>query len=214
MVEAVQLACDKAGIHIEFNGPTEIHDMKIELPSNNRRLALIDIKSMWHAFDEASSGAQVAALFEHVAEPFLAEDYRTADGSKSVPVFITEYPKDICPLARPNDADPKVCDRFELFIEGRELANAFQELNDPVEQAARFQEQLENNHKDPMDYDADYVEALEHGMPPAIGFGMGIDRLVMLLTNTTSIKDVILFPTLKPVKTEHVRDPISQTETP
>jgi lysyl-tRNA synthetase class 2 len=87
-----------------------------------------------------------------------------------------------------------------LFVDGRELANAFQELNDPGEQALRFQEQLQSNNKDPMDYDADYVEALEHGMPPAIGFGIGIDRLVMLLTNTTSIKDVILFPTLRPEK--------------
>jgi lysyl-tRNA synthetase class 2 len=87
-----------------------------------------------------------------------------------------------------------------LFIEGRELANAFQELNDPDEQALRFKEQLESNGKDAMDYDEDYVEALQHGMPPAIGFGMGIDRIVMLLTNTTSIKDVILFPTLKPEK--------------
>ena len=87
-----------------------------------------------------------------------------------------------------------------MFIEGRELANAFQELNDPDEQARRFKEQLDTNAKDAADFDADYIEALEFGMPPAIGFGMGIDRLVMLLTNTTSIKDVILFPTLRPEK--------------
>jgi lysyl-tRNA synthetase class 2 len=80
------------------------------------------------------------------------------------------------------------------------LCNAFQELNDPDEQARLFKEQLASNNKDAMDYDADYIEALEYGMPPSIGFGMGIDRLCMLLTNATSIKDVILFPTLKPVK--------------
>lgn len=154
-----------------------------------------------HMMDQCQTrGERLALCFEFFAEPFLAEDYRTASGSKSVPVFITDYPKDISPLARANDSDPSVCDRFELFVDGRELANAFQELNNPEEQALRFQEQLESNNKDPMDFDADYVEALEHGMPPAIGFGIGIDRLVMLLTNTTSIKDVILFPTLRPEK--------------
>lgn len=154
-----------------------------------------------HLLDQCQSrGERLALCFEFFAEPFLVEDYRTPSGSKSVPVFITEYPKDISPLARANDSDPTICDRFELFVDGRELANAFQELNDPDEQALRFQEQLDVNNKDPMDFDADYVEALEHGMPPAIGFGIGIDRLVMLLTNTTSIKDVILFPTLRPEK--------------
>lgn len=168
---------------------------------NNERLQKIDLKGFFHTLGECGCfGEQIATMFEYVAEPFLTEDYRTEDGFKSCPVFITEYPKEISPLARANDNHPHIVDRFELFIEGRELANAFQELNDPEEQALRFQEQLETNDKDPMDFDADYVEALEYGMPPAIGFGMGIDRLVMLMTNTTSIKDVILFPTLKPLK--------------
>lgn len=154
-----------------------------------------------HLMDQCQTrGERLALCFEAFAEPFLTEDYRNSVGSKSLPVFITDYPKDISPLARAKDNDPSLCDRFELFVDGKELANAFQELNDPDEQALRFHEQLETNNKDPMDYDADYVEALEHGMPPAIGFGMGIDRLVMLLTNTTSIKDVILFPTLRPEK--------------
>lgn len=154
-----------------------------------------------HLMDQCQTrGERLALCFEFFAEPFLTRDYRNNDGTKSVPVFITEYPKDISPLARLNDDDPSVCDRFELFVDGRELANAFQELNDPDEQALRFQEQLDASNKDPMDFDADYVEALEHGMPPAIGFGIGIDRLVMLLTNTTSIKDVILFPTLRSEK--------------
>jgi lysyl-tRNA synthetase, class II len=171
------------------------------LDLSNPRLQKIDRKGMMHAMDQCyTEGERIAVLFEYVVEPFLTEDYRTSDGQQSVPVFITEYPKEISPLARANDKDPGVCDRFELFIEGRELANAFQELNNPDEQALRFQEQLQTNNKDPMDFDADYVEALQHGMPPAIGFGLGIDRLVMLLTNTASIKDVILFPTLRPEK--------------
>jgi lysyl-tRNA synthetase class 2 len=177
-------------------------DSNIEVVNpNNERLQKIDVKGLFHALNNCTNnGEKIAALFEYLAEPFLTEDYRSGDGKHSQPVFITQYPKSISPLARAMDKAPTLCDRFELFIEGRELANAFQELNDPEEQALRFQEQLESNNKDPMDYDADYVEALEYGMPPAIGFGMGIDRLVMLLTNTTSIKDVILFPTLRPEK--------------
>lgn len=177
-----------------------ITDLHI-LDPNNPRLQEINMKDMFNALSDCESmGEQVAILFEFVAEPFLAQDYRTLDNLHSRPVFITEYPVEISPLARANDERPYVTDRFELFVEGRELANAFQELNDPDEQAFRLQEQLNTNSKDPMDYDADYVEALEHGMPPAIGFGIGIDRLIMLMTNTTSIKDVILFPTLKILK--------------
>lgn len=147
-----------------------------------------------------SVGERIAFLFEHVAEPFLVEDYRTENDKLSLPVFITEHPWEISPLARANDTNHMVCDRFELFINGMEVANAFQELNDPDEQRLRFEDQLKNNHKDAMDIDNDYIEALEYGMPPACGLGIGIDRLVMLLTNSSSIKDVILFPTLKAVK--------------
>jgi lysyl-tRNA synthetase class 2 len=165
----------------------------------SERLRRIDTKSMAHEISLCnSSGQRMAVMFEYLAEPFLTEDYRSQDGTKSAPVFITDYPKEICPLARANDKNPEVCDRFELFVDGRELANAFQELNDPDEQALRFREQAAA--RDAMDIDMDYVEALEQGMPPAIGFGIGIDRLVMLLTNAASIKDVILFPTLKTLK--------------
>jgi lysyl-tRNA synthetase class 2 len=175
---------------------TEVTDV------NNARLQKIDIKNLDHELAKATSvGEKIVILFEFLAEPFLTEDYREVlDGvSYSVPVLITQYPSAVCPLARKNDNNPLLCDRFELFIEGRELANAFQELNDPEEQAKRFKDQLQTNDKDPMDYDSDYVAALQYGMPPAIGFGMGIDRLVMLLTGMSSIKDVILFPTLKPL---------------
>lgn len=200
MHEAVMNACSKAGLSLTVGGCElfcpgcvfdEVHSINVEHKTD--RLQKIDVEGIIHELYEASSpGEEWAILFERIAEPFLVEDYHGQS------VFITRYPKSICPLARANDHRTTECDRFELFVEGRELANAFQELNDPDEQALRFKEQLEAGGKDPMAYDADYVEALQHGMPPAIGFGMGIDRLVMLLTNTSSIKDVILFPTLRP----------------
>ncbi len=196
-LEKIDAKADEEFAKIEFNHPID------EAPAEAywRRNQGLNWVAFHHLMDQCQTrGERLALCFEFFAEPFLTRDYRNNDGTKSVPVFITEYPKDISPLARANDDDPSVCDRFELFVDGRELANAFQELNDPDEQALRFQEQLDANNKDPMDFDADYVEALEHGMPPAIGFGIGIDRLVMLLTNTTSIKDVILFPTLRPEK--------------
>ena len=106
------------------------------------------------------------------------------------------------PLARANDADPSITDRFELFITGREIANGFSELNDPEDQAARFLAQATRARrpatKRRCTYDADYIRALEYGLPPTAGEGIGIDRLVMLLTDTPSIRDVILFPQLKP----------------
>jgi lysyl-tRNA synthetase, class II len=218
MAQAVQSVLDKLQMRAYLDEPVYGEWYQFTPPEYcsdavMQRQAKIDFMGLLTGLNKSNSrGERLALFFEYLVEPFLTEDYRTADGKYSVPVFITEYPQEVCPLARPNDLNPEVCDRFELFVEGRELANAFQELNDPTEQAVRFQQQLAHNHKDPMDYDADYVEALEHGMPPAIGFGMGIDRLVMLLTNTTSIKDVILFPTLKPVKPEHVRDSTSQTQ--
>ena len=117
------------------------------------------------------------------------------------PTFIVAHPTDVSPLARANDADPSVTDRFELFITRREIANGFSELNDPEDQAARFAAQAaakEAGDEEAMYYDADYVRALETGLPPTAGEGIGIDRLVMLLTDSPSIRDVILFPQLKP----------------
>ncbi|MDB0010034.1 lysine--tRNA ligase [Gammaproteobacteria bacterium] len=116
------------------------------------------------------------------------------------PTFVTEYPVEVSPLSRRNNDDPSIADRFELFIGGKEIANGFCELNDPDDQAARFQEQVKakaDGDEEAMGFDEDYITALEHGMPPAVGVGVGIDRLVMMLTNQSSIRDVILFPQLK-----------------
>lgn len=147
----------------------------------------------------ASAGEKLFCAYEYLAEPFLTRDYQNGHG-KSLPVFITDYPYEVSPLARKKDTDPTLVDRFELFIDGRELCNAFSELNDPEDQAARFQAQVDKKSagaEETMEYDANYIRALEYGMPPTAGFGMGVDRLVMLLTGASSIRDVILFPLLR-----------------
>ena len=116
------------------------------------------------------------------------------------PTFVTEYPVEVSPLSRRNNENPSIADRFELFIGGKEIANGFCELNDPDDQAERFKEQVKakaDGDDEAMGYDEDYITALEHGMPPAVGVGVGVDRLVMMLTNQSSIRDVILFPQLK-----------------
>jgi lysyl-tRNA synthetase class 2 len=135
------------------------------------------------------AGALLMLVFEKTAEHALAQ-----------PTFIHSYPTEVSPLSRRRDSDPFVTDRFELFIDGRELANGFSELNDPEEQAERFREQVRRRSggdEEAMYYDADYVRALEYGMPPAAGLGVGVDRLVMLLTDSPSIRDVLLFPQLR-----------------
>jgi lysyl-tRNA synthetase class 2 len=135
-------------------------------------------------------GKLLTEIFETVAEPHLWN-----------PTFITAYPTEVSPLSRKNDENPEIVDRFELFVVGRELANAFSELNDPIDQKERFLKQMVE--KDAGDdeahaMDEDYIRALEYGLPPTAGEGIGIDRLVMLLTDAPSIRDVILFPHMRP----------------
>ncbi len=135
-------------------------------------------------------GSLQLMLFEETTETLLIQ-----------PTFIIDYPAEVSPLARRNDRNPDIADRFELYITGREMANGFSELNDPEDQAARFAEQAkqkEAGDEEAMYYDADYIRALEYGLPPTAGEGIGIDRLVMLFTNSASIRDVILFPHMRP----------------
>jgi lysyl-tRNA synthetase class 2 len=139
---------------------------------------------------EDGIGALQLTLFENLVEQFLFE-----------PTYIIDYPTEVSPLARASDKHPGITERFELYIAGREIANGFSELNDPEDQAERFREQVtqkEAGDHEAMHYDADYIRALEYGLPPTAGEGIGIDRLVMLLTDSPSIRDVILFPQLRP----------------
>lgn len=154
-----------------------------KLAAHAQRLG-VDVKGM------DSAGEVLTAVFEQVCEKHLVQ-----------PTFITHYPVEVSPLARKNDNDPSVTDRFELYIAGMEVANAFSELNDPIDQRNRFEQQArakQHQHGTKAGVDEDFLRALEYGMPPAAGEGIGVDRLVMLLTDAASIRDVILFPQLKP----------------
>ncbi len=153
----------------------------------------VEILSTWKL------GHLVSAIFEETVEDKLIN-----------PTFITQYPFEISPLARRNDENPDYTDRFEFYIAGRELGNAFSELNDAEDQAARFRAQVEQKNAgddEAMYYDGDFITALEHGLPPTAGEGIGIDRLVMLFTNSHTIRDVILFPTLRPTAKKQAKQP-------
>lgn len=150
---------------------------------------LISMNDIVLANKKASWGEKLYALFEAIVEHKLVQ-----------PTFITEFPIEVSPLAKRDPKNPELASRFELFIARMELSNGFTELNDPLDQAERFRQQVNarsSGDAEAHHYDADFVQALEYGLPPTVGVGIGIDRLVMLMTNATSIKDVILFPTLK-----------------
>jgi len=160
------------------------------------RLRDVDYLREWCArigakFDPGDGAGKLQTIiFEHTVEHTLLD-----------PTFIFGYPAEVSPLSRLNDADPFLTDRFEFFISGREIANGFSELNDAEDQAARFQAQVKRKDAgddEAMFYDADYIRALEYGMPPTAGLGIGVDRLVMFITDQAAIRDVLLFPQVRP----------------
>ena len=168
----------------------KFHPEYTDLQLNDRTCLIKKLEALNISYkSEDGIGKLQLSLFDETTEHLLMD-----------PTFIVDYPSDVSPLARRNDKNPEVTDRFELYITGREMANGFSELNDPEDQAARFQEQVrakESGDKEAMHYDGDYIRALEHGLPPTAGEGIGIDRLIMLLTDSPSIRDVILFPHLR-----------------
>ena len=171
--------------------PEAIRKQGVEGDLRDRAFLSKKLSSMQieHAKDQGWGALQLM-LFEAIAEKHLIE-----------PTFVTDFPAEVSPLSRRRDGDPEVAERFELFIDAKEIANGFSELNDPEDQAARFLEQARRKDagdQEAMHYDADYIRALEYGMPPCAGGGLGIDRLVMLLTDSPSIRDVILFPHMRP----------------
>jgi lysyl-tRNA synthetase class 2 len=167
-------------MHAGFNAAAESDD---QLRARVRKLGVPDS-------DKMGRGKLLDELFSAFVEPKLWD-----------PVFIVDYPRELSPLAKPKRGDPTLVERFELMIAGREIANCFSELNDPIDQRERFTAQVqlrEAGDEEAQSYDEDYVRALEYGMPPTGGVGIGIDRLIMLLTDQASIRDVILFPTMRP----------------
>ena len=164
----------------------DLSNFKKETLSN---LVLDKNKNLTQSDLDKLSGKDLLDLFEETVESNLIQ-----------PTFVLGYPIEVSPLSRRNNENPDIADRFELFIGGKEIANGFCELNDPDDQAQRFKDQVEAKNagdKEAMSYDEDYILSLEHGMPPAVGVGIGIDRLVMMITNQSSIRDVLLFPQLK-----------------
>ena len=195
------LTVDYQGQAIDFTAPFARMTVFESILAHNPQLVATDIDS------RAGAAAIAAELGIPVVESYglgkiqIEIFEKTVEERLLAPTFITEYPTEVSPLARRNDHNPMVTDRFELFVAGREIANGFSELNDAEDQAERFREQAADKDAgddEAMHYDADYIAALEYGMPPTAGEGIGIDRLVMLLTDSPSIRDVLLFPAMRP----------------
>ena len=191
----------------------EIEGKKFDLSKPFKRLTLLESIAKYLGVDK--SKLEDRKELEIIAKKLNVEKIKDASNGKlqleifekgvqdklDQPTFIEAYPKDVSPLSRTQEEDPDYVERFELFIGGSEIANGFSELNDPDEQSERFRQQVEqraSGDQEAMEFDEDYVEALEYGLPPCAGVGVGIDRLVMLFTGVSSIKDVLLFPQLKP----------------
>jgi len=195
-----RLQFEYQGLTLDFGQPFKRLTLKESILQFNPSIKETDLNSLESAKKVASqleiplpSNAQLGKVQVEIFE-------KTVEHQLKQPTFITEYPAEVSPLARKNDQNPFVTDRFELFIAGREIANGFSELNDPEDQAERFRLQMESKaagDEEAMPFDADYITALEHGMPPTAGEGIGIDRLVMLLTDSPSIRDVIFFPHMR-----------------
>jgi lysyl-tRNA synthetase, class II len=210
MHTAVSAGLERAQVHASLIDMVQDPDFEIAAFANlvqdfkkqEGRAGAIDWPGLSRAIAKASSpGERLFLTYEFVAEPFLGEDYRSKSGAHSLPVFVLDHPTAVSPLARRRDDNPELTQRFELFIDSMEISNAFSELNDPDDQAERFRAQVErksHGQEETMDYDADYIRALEHGMPPAAGLGLGVDRLTMKLTGQESIRDVIAFPLMRP----------------
>ena len=211
MIErAARAVTEDGGTEVEFRGAT--YDMKAPF----QRLKYMELFQEhagcdWRDRDAVHAKARELGIhpddegYDGSGSDYfkLANDVfeETVEPTLTGPVFVTDYPVEICPLSKASPEDPTIAERFELFVAGMELANAFSELNDPQEQERRFEEQVASKDPEsPAEVDVDYVQALEYGMPPAGGLGVGIDRLTMVLTGQDSIRDVLLFPAMRPLR--------------
>ena len=198
-------------LDIDFNLKYQDHEINFKTPFSKIKF--------YDAIGEFAPGIDSSKIsdMDYLEQYCLSQSINISDSSSIVkthldifeklvekqlinPTFITHYPTEVSPLSRSFDDSPELVERFELFIAGRELANGFSELNDPLEQSKRFQAQVDSDDDEKMSYDDDFVTALEYGMPPTAGAGIGIDRLIMIFTNSPSIRDVLLFPHMKPKK--------------
>ncbi len=191
------------GEQYDFGKRFERLTLKEAVLRHNPKLATSDLESMERLVPYAKGlGIEIKPTYG-TGKLALEIFEKTVEEKLKDPTFIMAYPTEVSPLARRNDQDPSIADRFELFIGGREIANGFSELNDAEDQAERFRKQVQEKEagdEEAMHFDEDYVRALEHGMPPTAGEGIGIDRLVMFFTDSPSIRDVLLFPHMRPEK--------------